>query len=69
MAVLQTSGSHGYINSDPDLDAIFIASGVGIRTGSSVERIANLDVAPTVAQLLGVKMDRVQGHAISEILK
>jgi predicted AlkP superfamily pyrophosphatase or phosphodiesterase len=69
MAVLQTSGSHGYVNSDPELDAIFIASGAGVRVGSTLERVANLDVAPTIAQLLGLRMDGVQGHAISAILK
>ena len=68
-ATLQTLGSHGYVNTDPDLDAIFIASGAGIKAGSVVERIANLDVAPTVATLLGLKMPNVQGHPLAEILK
>jgi hypothetical protein len=30
----QVGGSHGYISNDPDMDAIFIASGYGISGGS-----------------------------------
>ena len=67
--VISTGGAHGYINTDPELDAIFIASGVGIRAGSVVERIHNMDVAPTIAALLGIQMPAdIQGHVIAEIL-
>ena len=67
--VASTSGAHGYLNTDPELDAIFIASGAGIRPGTTLERVRNLDVAPTIAALLGLKMPAdIQGHAITEIL-
>jgi len=65
-----TTGAHGYPNRDPELDAIFIASGTGIERGKVLERIRNMDVAPTVAALLGIHMPAdIQGHAIEEILK
>jgi predicted AlkP superfamily pyrophosphatase or phosphodiesterase len=67
-AVPSTQGAHGYPNSDPELDAIFIASGAGVRRGHTIERISNLDVAPTAATLLGVKLPEAQGHAIAEAL-
>jgi predicted AlkP superfamily pyrophosphatase or phosphodiesterase len=68
--VASASGAHGYLNSDPELDAIFIASGAGIRSGGVLERVRNLDVAPTIAELLGIKMDNgIQGHVIREVLK
>jgi predicted AlkP superfamily pyrophosphatase or phosphodiesterase len=66
--VASTQGAHGYPNSDPELDAIFIASGAGIRRARTIERIANLDVAPTVAVLLGLRLPEAQGHAIAEAL-
>jgi predicted AlkP superfamily pyrophosphatase or phosphodiesterase len=66
--VASTQGAHGYPNSDPELDAIFIATGAGVRRGHTIERIANLDVAPTVAALLGIKLPEAQGHAIAEAL-
>jgi len=61
-------GTHGYPNSDPELDGVFIASGYGIRKGEKVARVTNLDVAPTIAELLGVKLPEVDGRVLSEIL-
>jgi predicted AlkP superfamily pyrophosphatase or phosphodiesterase len=60
----QLGGSHGYAASDPDMDAIFIASGFGIAGGSKLDRIANIDVAPTVARLLGVALPSAKGKAL-----
>jgi len=61
-------GSHGYVASDPDLQAIFIASGRGIRPGMKIDGVRNLDIAPTAARLLGVKLGDVDGRVLSEIL-
>lgn len=62
-------GTHGYRNDDPELDGVFIASGYGIRPGATLDRVTNLDVAPTVAGLLGVKLENVDGRVLHEILK
>jgi predicted AlkP superfamily pyrophosphatase or phosphodiesterase len=62
------AGTHGYINSDPNMQAIFIASGVGIPKGVRIDSISNLDVAPTIAVLLGLEMKNVKGHAIQPIV-
>ena len=61
-------GTHGYFNGDKELDGIFIASGNGIRKGVLLERMANLDVAPTMARLLGVDLPEVEGRVLEEIL-
>ncbi len=61
-------GTHGYIASDPELDGIFIASGYGIRKGVKLPRVANLDVAPTLATFLGVKLPNPDGRVLTEIL-
>jgi predicted AlkP superfamily pyrophosphatase or phosphodiesterase len=67
--VPSVTGAHGYLNSDPELDAIFIASGAGIKPGAVLDRVRNLDVAPTIAALLGIHMPAdIQGHALAEIL-
>ncbi len=63
-AVPQTGGSHGYPASDPDMEAIFIASGYGIRKGAKLDRVANTDVAPTIAGLLGVQLPSAKGSPI-----
>ena len=57
-AVAQQAGSHGYLASDPQLDAIFIASGYGITPGTKLEHARTIDVAPTVAKLLGVNLPK-----------
>ncbi len=62
-------GTHGYMNTDPELDGIFIANGYGIKKGVKIERMANLDVAPTLAELLGVKLPNVEGKVLEEILE
>ncbi len=61
-------GTHGYMNTDPDLDGIFIASGRGIAKGVVLERMANLDVAPTIARLMGLTIPNVEGRVLEEIL-
>lgn len=61
-------GTHGYLASDPELDGIFIASGYGIKPGTKLGKIRNRDVAPTVAELLGVPLPNVEGHALKEAL-
>ena len=60
-------GTHGYINTDPKMQAIFIAWGAGIPKGVRLNSISNLDVAPTIAALLGLEMKQAKGHAIPEI--
>ena len=62
-------GTHGYLASDPELDGVMIAWGYGIRPGTHLERISNTDVAPTLAELLGVSLPATDGHAMKEILK
>jgi predicted AlkP superfamily pyrophosphatase or phosphodiesterase len=63
-AVPQQAGSHGYLASDPDMDAIFIASGYGVRANAQVRKIANIDVAPTIAKLLGVALPSAKGKPV-----
>jgi hypothetical protein len=64
----QEAGTHGYINNDPKMQAIFMASGACIKKGASPGAISNLDVAPTIAWLLGLEMNGVQGHVLQSIL-
>jgi predicted AlkP superfamily pyrophosphatase or phosphodiesterase len=63
------AGSHGYLNTNPDMQAIFIAWGAGIRSGARLEEVSAMDVGPTAAALLGLRMGPVQGRVLQEILK
>jgi len=62
-------GNHGYLSTDPEMDAIFIAWGYGIQGGQRSEAANNVDVAPTIAALLGLKMEGIAGKELSMILR
>jgi predicted AlkP superfamily pyrophosphatase or phosphodiesterase len=61
-------GAHGYISTDPDIQSLFIACGRGIKPGSTLDTVNNVDVAPTAATLLGLEMKDVDGRVLAEIL-
>ncbi len=61
-------GTHGYLNSDPQMQAIFMAWGSGIKPGVRLGTISNLDVAPTIAALLGIELTKATGHPLTKIL-
>jgi predicted AlkP superfamily pyrophosphatase or phosphodiesterase len=61
-------GTHGYDPNVEDMRAIFIAAGAGIRKGAVLDEMTNLDVAPTMAKLLGLEMKNVDGRVLGEIL-
>lgn len=63
-AVPQTGGSHGYLASDPDMNPIFIASGPGVGRRGTLGVVSNLDLAPTIAKLLGVSLPSAKGKAL-----
>jgi predicted AlkP superfamily pyrophosphatase or phosphodiesterase len=64
----ERNGTHGHNPDLPDLHATFVAWGAGVKPGSSVGEIRNVDVAPTVARLLGVEMKNVEGTPVSGVL-
>ncbi len=63
------AGTHGYVNSDPKMQAIFLAWGVGIPKRVQLGNITNLDVAPTIAAILGLEMKHVEGHVIQQLVQ
>jgi predicted AlkP superfamily pyrophosphatase or phosphodiesterase len=64
-----TPGAHGYVNTDASMNAAFVASGAGIKRGVKLGVTQNLDVAPTVARLLGLEMNNIEGKVLTEILR
>jgi predicted AlkP superfamily pyrophosphatase or phosphodiesterase len=62
-------GSHGYLNSEPDMQALFIASGAHVRHGVQLGAISNLRVAPTIAKLLDVSLPAATQAPLTEILQ
>jgi len=61
-------GNHGYLPTEPGLQTGFIAAGRGIKKGVVIDSMRLVDVAPTIAQLLGIELKDTDGHPIHEIL-
>jgi predicted AlkP superfamily pyrophosphatase or phosphodiesterase len=61
-------GTHGYISTEPDIRALFIASGRGIKPGVTLDSVNTVDLAPTAARLLGVELKDVDGRVLQEVL-
>jgi arylsulfatase A-like enzyme len=62
-------GTHGYDPKRLMLRAAFLAKGPEIRVGKRIGTVRLLDVAPTIAKILGVKLDDVQGKVIRAALR
>ena len=62
-------GAHGYPNSDPLMQSIFIAAGFGIQPKGEIPAFPNLDIAPTIAQLLHVSLGTIQGKPLTGIME
>ena len=48
---------------------VFVAAGAGVKPGTRLGVIENVDVAPTVARLLGVALPDADGEPLDEILE
>ncbi len=61
-------GHHGFLATNPKMNATFIAWGRGIKRGTKLGLINNVDVAPTMAKLLGQTCPGTDGRVLTEIL-
>jgi len=62
-------GQHGYNNTDPNMQALFVVSGAHIRGGVMLDTIPNLRVAPTIAKILNVSLPAAKQPPLDEILR
>jgi predicted AlkP superfamily pyrophosphatase or phosphodiesterase len=60
---------HGYLPEHPSMHVGFVAAGSDIRSGVRIDPIRSIDVAPTIAFLLGLKAEGVEGRILTEILE
>jgi predicted AlkP superfamily pyrophosphatase or phosphodiesterase len=64
----ERKGSHGHDPNLPDLHALFVACGAGVKPGVELGEIDNRSVAPTVAKLLDIEMPNVEGKPLDAAL-
>jgi predicted AlkP superfamily pyrophosphatase or phosphodiesterase len=62
-------GTHGYLPKQHDLYGTLVLWGYGVQAGSKVDVVSNLDVAPTIGQLLGVEIPGAHGKPLETLLK
>lgn len=62
------SGTHGYLPDQPDMLSVCIVSGPGLKAGTKLGKIRAIDIAPTVAGLLGIEIPTAEGKPIEKLL-
>jgi len=62
------AGSHGFISTERKMNAVCVLSGRGIRSGVKLKSVENIDIAPTIAQLLGISDLSADGRVLREAL-
>lgn len=61
-------GTHGYLPAHDEMRGTLVISGFGVAGGKSLERVRNVDVAPTMARLLGIELPTADGRVLTEAL-
>lgn len=62
-------GTHGYMTDHPDMRATLVIAGAGAKSGVDLGKVTNLDIAPTIAELLGISMPTADGKILKSGLK
>jgi predicted AlkP superfamily pyrophosphatase or phosphodiesterase len=65
----EVKGTHGYDPNESALHGSFVAWGAGVKSAAKLGTISNTDVAPTMAALLGVKLEGVDGKVLTDALQ
>jgi hypothetical protein len=61
-------GAHGHDPRLRSMSATFIAAGPHIRSHKEVSQVSNIDVAPTIMQLLGVTPGKMDGRVLNNVI-
>jgi predicted AlkP superfamily pyrophosphatase or phosphodiesterase len=62
------SHGHGYLPQHPRMYPSLVLSGSGIKRGVTIGHVKQVDIAPTVARLLGLEMNNLSGRVLTEAL-
>jgi len=57
-------GSHGYLPDDPEMWAMCVVWGPGIQPGTRLGKVRIVDIAPTIAAILGVELPETDGRVL-----
>jgi predicted AlkP superfamily pyrophosphatase or phosphodiesterase len=62
-------GTHGYLPNQPPLYGTLVLNGYGVKAGETLPVVSNMDIAPTIARLLGVELPTAKGKTLEKALK
>lgn len=68
-ATHQYQGMHGYLPQMPEMTTGLIAAGPDFRSGTRLPLLRLLDLAPTIAEILGLHLPGAEGQVIAGALK
>ncbi|MBD3676535.1 MAG: alkaline phosphatase family protein [Planctomycetaceae bacterium] len=63
------AGTHGFLPDQPDMLGTLVMWGYGIKPGTNLGKVPSLDVAPTMAELLGVSLPSADGKPLTKALQ
>lgn len=58
-------GHHGVLNDDPSMHALFVAWGKDVASGRTIGDVRTQDIAPTIAEWLGVSLPDAEGDSLA----
>jgi predicted AlkP superfamily pyrophosphatase or phosphodiesterase len=61
-------GTHGYLPTDPRMRASLIIYGPGVRSGAKLPLARMIDLAPSIASLLKLKLPQAEGKPFKELI-
>jgi predicted AlkP superfamily pyrophosphatase or phosphodiesterase len=62
-------GAHGFLPTEPRMFTGLIVSGAGVRASVPLPSVRQIDIAPTVARLLGFDMPEADGVPLSGVIE
>ncbi|HVJ84164.1 MAG TPA: alkaline phosphatase family protein [Caulifigura sp.] len=62
-------GTHGYLPAQDALHGTLVLQGYGVKEGVKLPLASNMDIAPTIAKLLGVELPTAKGKVLTGALK
>lgn len=60
--------THGYSPEKPEYKCVLIAAGAGIKQNFSIGPLEMVDIAPTIAHLLGLTLNAIDGNKIQAMI-
>lgn len=60
--------SHGYLPQNPRMYPILVLSGADVKQNVNLPHAKNVDIAPTIAHLLGIELGSVSGKVLRDAL-